>query len=415
MRQTRLLVLSLSFAGLSSCGQHATEPAPAPTAGTAMLVATQPPARSTGVLYDTSIWGQFDQPLDTRTVSAQSVFLKLDGQRVVCAVAYEAITRRITLRPIPTLELQRTYTAEFTPSVHTAAGVPLPPGLFFQFTTNSLRRVTYDFPTPTTPEGPLVTLGWAGSQGPKDNLFYEVYAGVDSVDVERRVVPYVQRSVFTRLVPASAWPRGSRVYWAITSENLLTRERLDGRVTSFEVLGDVAALDSVVVRARDHGSNQISPRALSYCNNAGMPSGPNYNAAMHWNLSAIPSGARIVGATVTLVAQDGYAGGYARQQPTLWLAQNEWTSCTVLAPGPPWNELSGLLSRAVPVDPVRVSFSADRLGAFFEAQARQRTFLHGTLVRTQENMFFHSSLVTDPALQPTAVIRFITPPPGSAP
>ncbi len=412
MRQTRLLVLLLSLAALTSCGQHATEPTPTPTAAPASLVATQPPARSTGVLYDTDIWGQFDQPLDPRTVSTQSVFLKLDGQRIACTIGYEAITRRVTLRPTPTLELQRTYTVEFTPSVHTAVGVSLPPSVFFQFTTNSLRRVAYDFPARTTPEGPLVALGWAGSQGPKDNLFYEVYAGVDSLEVERRVAPYLQRSVFTRLLPATAWPRGSRVYWAITSDNLLTHERLDNPVASFEVMGDTAPLDSVVVRLRDHGSNQISPRALQYCTSASLPSGPNYNAAVHWSLSLIPAGARVVSVSVRLVAQDAYAGGYARQQPTLWLAQNDWTACAVFAPGPPWNELSGFLSGAVPVDQVQVSFSADRLGAYFEAQARQRTFLYGMLLRTQENTFYHSSASTFP---PTAVIRFITPPPGGAP
>ena len=76
--------------------------------------------------------------------------------------------------------------------------MPLPEGVFFQFTTNSLRHVTYDFPAEGDLEGPVAALGWAGSLGAQNNLFYEVYASEDSAAVVLRTAPRLQRSVFTR-------------------------------------------------------------------------------------------------------------------------------------------------------------------------------------------------------------------------
>src|ERR1051325_9619371 len=86
------------------------------------------------------------RPLDGRTVSPLTVFLKLDGQRVAITTNYDGSTRRIFVHPIPLLELQRTYTVEFSPGVKGFDGTPLPTDVFYQFTTNSLRRVVYDYP-----------------------------------------------------------------------------------------------------------------------------------------------------------------------------------------------------------------------------------------------------------------------------
>ena len=59
------------------------------------------------------------------------------------------------------LALRRTYTAEFTPNVRGIDGTPLPPNVYFQFTTNSVPRVRYDYPTENALEGPVAPPAWA--------------------------------------------------------------------------------------------------------------------------------------------------------------------------------------------------------------------------------------------------------------
>jgi hypothetical protein len=411
MRPTILPTLLLAAAA-SGCGRQATAPAPLATSASAVLVATHPAARSTSVAYDTEIWGEFDRALAPATVTAQSVFLKLDGQRIPSTVTYESATRRIRVRPTPTLELRRTYTVEFTPAVHDAGGTPLPGGVFFQFTTNSLRRVTYDYPAPDALEGPVTTLGWAGTQIPVNELFYEVYASEDSVAVAARAVAPLQRSVFTRHVPREAWPAGARVHWAVTSENLLTGERMDGPVRSFRVLPASVPVESVAVSLRDFGSSDIRSRNVQYCNRQTMPCGPSFNGAIHWDYTTVPAGVRLVGATLTLTALDVNAGGTGGANSGVWMSQNDWTACSVLAPGPPYNELSGLLASGNAVTPIQIEFTSARLAAFVEAMARQRTLLSGVLVRTPGDVQFHSPLAFDPAKHPRLLIRFQRIPPG---
>jgi hypothetical protein len=410
MRQTRLLTFLLVLAAAAGCSKHATDPVSGGGPPSPVLVATQPTARSAMVLYDAEIWGQFDRALDPATVNTQTTFLKIDGQRIPCTVTYDDALRRVTLQPKTTLQLQRTYTVEFSTAIHSADGVPLPPNVFFQFTTNSLRRMKYDFPARDSTVGPLSMLGWGGAQGPLNEVTFEVYASEDSLAVEQRTAPRVQRSVFTRLLPSVAWPLGHKLYWAVTAEHAVTHERLAGPVTSFQVVPASVPVDSVVIRLRDYGSNSVASRATQYCTSTGVPSGPTYNASLHWDLAGFPSTALIVGATISIAAQDNYANRYAFQVPTLWMAQTEWSSCAVNAPGPPYPEVDGLLSSSVPMDGTRVEFTSDRLGAFFEAARRGDIYTHGTLLRTNENVFYHSSSATiDPSRLPYAVIRYVQP------
>ncbi len=411
MRPTLLPTLLLAAAAVSGCGRKATAPEPLAGGTSAVLVATHPPARSTSVIYDTEIWGEFDRALDPATVTPRSVFLKLDGARIPSTVTYEAATRRIHLRPTVVLELRRTYTVEFTPAVLDAGGTPLPPGIFFQFSTNSLRRVAYDYPTADALEGPVVTLGWGGTQIPVNEIFYEVYAGADSAAVAGRAVASLQRTVFTRFLPHAAWPAGSRVFWAVTSENLLTGERMDGPVQTFRVLPASVPVEEASVSLRDVGSSDIRNRNVQYCTRQTLPAGPSFNAAIHWNYSTVPAGARLVGATLTLTALDGNAGATGGANSGVWLSQNDWTACSVLAPGPPYPELSGHLASGNAVTPIQLDFSSDRLAAFVEAMARQRTLLSGLLVRTPLDVQFHSALAFDSAKHPRLVIRFQRVPP----
>jgi hypothetical protein len=332
------------------------------------------------------------------------VFLKLDGQRIPSAVSYDSTTYRVRIHPAPALELRRTYTVEFTPSVRDAGGTPLPEGIYFQFTTNSLRRVSYDYPGPNALEGPVVTLGWGGTQIPLNELFYEVYASTDSLAVAARSVPHLQRSVFTRYVPHAAWPAGSRVYWAVTSENLLTGERMEGPVQVFRVL-PAGGSEELSLSARDFGSNDIRNRNTQFCNRVTMPSGPSFNAAIHWNYAPLPADARVVSATLKLIALDVHAGTVGVAGSGVWLSQHDWASCSVLAPGPPYHELSGLLATGTATSPIQLEFTSARLAAFVEAMARQRTFLNGILVRTPIDLQWHSPL-GGVGKTPQLVVRF---------
>ena len=397
-------ILSALFAG---CSKHATEPPPPPATGAApALLATQPAARSSSASYDGEIWAQFDRPLDGRSVNAQTVFLKLDGQRITVTVTYDGITRRVFLRPAAALELQRTYTVEFSTSVKGFDGTPIPEGVYFQFTTNSLRRIAYDYPADNALEGPVAALGWGGTKGPDGNLFFEVYASLDSVVVARRAVTYLQRSVFTRLLPSAEWPLGSRVFWAVTSENLTTHERMDGDVHSFRTLDPSTPIESVLIRPQDVGSNDIRSATTQYCGRVDLPSGPGFNAGLHWNYQDVPSNARLASATLRLFFLDIYAGSFNGTRPSLWLAQNEWSACAMRAPGPPYNELSGLLANAVPFDNLENDFTSPRLAAFLEAQRRGRTLIYGTLVRTNSDIRFHSAGAPDPNKRPFIEVRF---------
>ena len=411
-----LTALALSSAALTGCARHASDTAaPLATGRPPALLATQPAARSTSVLYDTDIWAQFDRPLDGRTVSPLTVFLKLDGQRVAITTNYDGITRRIFVHPIPLLELQRTYTVEFSPGVKGFDGTPLPTDVFYQFTTNSLRRVVYDYPVDDALEGPVTCLGWGGTKGPDGNILYDVYAAEDSTAVARRSVPSLEHSVFTRHLPSLAWPLGARMFWAVTSENVTTHERLDGEVHSFHVLDAGTPMDSLVIIAQDYGSNWIRNANLQYCSQTTLPSGPSYNAGFHWGIGALGDGVRLASTTLSLYFVDTDQGKFAAAQPSLWLTQNDWLPCSMRAPGPPFNETTlGRLANGFAVDNFRTDFDSDRLAAMFEAQLRHRTLIYGPLVRSLTDVFFHSPLGIDPSKRPRVVARFYRVPPSVA-
>jgi hypothetical protein len=335
------------------------------------------------------------------------VFLKLDGQRLTITVSYDGITHRVFLHPTTVLELQRTYTVEFSPNVKALDGTPLPAGVFFQFTTNSLRRIAYDYPAEDDLEGPVACLGWGGTKGPDGNIFYDVYASTDSVAVARRATPVLQHTVFTRYLGASAWPLGTRLYWAVSSENQTTHERMDGDVRTFRVLDASTPLDSVVIRAQDSGSNNVRNAASTQsCGTLNLQAGPSWNAGVHWNFTPLPANVRIASATMQLFFVDILANTYNATRPTVWMAQNEWLACVMRSPGPPYTEGSGLLASAVQGSATRNDFTSDRLSAFLEAQYRHRTLLPGTLIRALSDTNFNSPGVADQTKSPQIVVRF---------
>jgi hypothetical protein len=136
-----------------------------------------------------------------------------------------------------------------------------------------------------------------------------------------------------------------------------------------------------------------------------MPSGPSFNAAIHWNYAQLPADARVVSATLTLTALDVHAGAVGAAGSGVWLSQHDWSSCSVLAPGPPYHELSGLLANGAATSPLQLEFTSARLAAFVEAMARQRTLLNGMLVRTPNDLQWHSPLGAAGKI-PQLVVRF---------
>lgn len=422
MRLARpLFVLSLA-AAFAGCSRHVTEPTPPGSGAAPRLVASHPAARSEGNFYTTVIWAEFDRPLDPRTVSDRSVFLKLDGQRQACVVTYDSTTRRVVLDPVADLKLQRTYTVEFSTAIESAAGVALEPNLYFQFSTNSLRQLLYDFPGHGDLVGPLSRLGWGGDQGALNDVFHEVYVGTDSIAVAQRQVPYLQRTVFTRLLPSAAWPRGQRVYWAVTAHNVTTGERLDGPVAAFDVVdANWPVFTTPALAAKDYGSMNAQSRVI-YCQRTELPSGPTFNAAIHWDLFAedflgerlVPEDALVVGATVEISAlhTNTYKGRFS-SGPSLWLAQNDWQACAIVSPGPPYPEVNGLLGEGVFVDSFAVRFDSPRLAAFMEAELQGDVYLHGTLLRTLENIFYESPGSSEPSRRPRLTLQYVLPDPAT--
>jgi hypothetical protein len=137
-----------------------------------------------------------------------------------------------------------------------------------------------------------------------------------------------------------------------------------------------------------------------------LPSGPSWNAGIHWNYLAIPDNVRIAGATMSLFFTDPLAGNFNTTQPAAWMAQNEFQACVMRGRGPPFIEQSGLLANAVSITPTRNDLTSDRLAAFVEAQYRHRTMLPGVLIRTLTDTNFNSPGLSDLSKVPRVTVRF---------
>ena len=401
--------LALAAALAAGCSHRAAPTAPvAPVRPAPRLVATEPPARSLGVLYDTDIWAQFDRPLDPATLNPKNVYLELDTQRQPVTVSYQAINRRVTLVPGVTLALEHTYTVEFSTNVHEADGTPLPPGVFFQFTTNSLRRVQYLYPAPDAQEGPFVTLGWGGNGPPVDSVFYDVYAGTDSAAVATRASATLQHLPFVQLLPRTRWPSGALVYWAVTAENERTRERLNGALQRFQTLAATTPVDSVTIPVFDWGGSHRQPIGVSqYCGDVQIGTGPDYSGGIHWDVGTIPTGAHLAGARIVLTTDSTSASQLATYQPRAFLPTLEWVSCTCGYPGPPYAEPNGLMSGGVAIAPAgTVQFGDDGVASYLEAVLRGR-FTGGMVFTAASNLlYFSGSGQNAVAVRPHAVVRY---------
>ncbi|HEV2106432.1 MAG TPA: Ig-like domain-containing protein, partial [Candidatus Eisenbacteria bacterium] len=377
---------ALALAGLllGACAKKLAPTAPVATGVPPQIVASEPRAQALAP-YDTDVWAEFARPLDPTTVSAKTVYLKLDNVRIPVAVAYEALTRRVTLVPQAVLALERTYTVEFSTQVHAADGTPPPRTLFFQFTTNSLRRTTFLYPDEDGSEGPFASLGWGGNGTPVDSVFYDVYAGTDSVAVQSRTAPPLQHLPFVQFLPGVRWPSGAVVYWSVTAENERTHERLDAPLRRFRTLPATTPVDSVRIALTDYGA--VDTRRIEYCGRTTMPVGTGSVSGVHWSYAGVPPGARLADARMVAFVDPASAGQVAQLQPQATLAQNEWLACSFVYPGSPSPRTSGLLATATAGGETNsIRYTGDALTAYFEGQARGRPYLYGMLLRATGGM-----------------------------
>lgn len=409
---TRPALLLLALLGLLACGCSKQVAAPTEVLRTLvppMVTATQPPARSTGVLYDTDIWVQFDRSLDASTVNPLTVFLKQDTRRLSATITYDGLSRRIVVRPNVVLDLQTTYTVEMSPRVRAAGGDSLGATAFFQFTTNTLRRPRYDRPAVDAMEGPHTSLMWSGNGLINGNISYEIYVGEDSAAVASRSIPYLQRAVFLYYLPRTKWPQGTQVYWAVTAINLLTGERLDGAVTRFRTYASDVPVDSVFVAIADWGGRSQTS-TTQQCTVQLLNASPAHNAGIRFGVAGLSTTLKVADARIELPVPDLYASSINTIAPVVHFAQNDWVACTFSFPGPPFPEVNSLLATgAASGTPNKAVFASDAVGAFFEGQARRLGY-YGVVLRSPALIQFGTSSIN--GIAPRAVIYFY--PPGSS-
>jgi hypothetical protein len=411
MTLSRIALILLLTASASGCTRKVAAPvASAQALVPPVIVATQPVARSTGVLYDTDIWVQFDRPLETSSVSPLTVYLKLDTQRLPITVSYEGLSRRILVRPAITLDLQKTYTVELSPRIRAFQGDSLGARAFFQFTTNSLRRVTYSYPAMGATEGPFTSLGWSGNGPINGNISYEIYAGTDSALVASRSLPYLQRAVFLYLLPRTRWPSGADIYWTVTAVNLTSGERLNGDLRRFRTYAADAPVDSVVVGLLDWGGRSQSS-SQQQCNAALLSASPSHNSGMHFAMTGQPNTLQVAGARIELPVPDPYAANINSIAPTLVFAQNEWSACSFSFPGPPYPEANSVLGTgAAGGRPNLAVFESDAIAAFLEGQARRLPY-YGFVLRSPSLIQYGTQPLS--GVTPRAVVYYYRPGSGA--
>ncbi len=308
MRRALAVACTAAALALASCGRHAATLAPPPAVLPPQVVATFPLPRSQQVPYDvTPIWAQFTGPLDSTTVTDHTVFLKVDQRRTAIIVRWDAATQRILIVPVQPLQLRTTYTAIVTTAVKTAAGAALPTQALWQFTTNSLRRITARLPADgASDESPHVSLDWSGNDSTVA-VHYEVYAGTDSAQVAGHVLAS-QRLSRQGLLPAAPWPAPATVYWSVTAVNDLTGEREDTPVTHFGTLDPAAwPLDSVRMLPHEWGTvNLLNSTTTCQGQFFSFTATPSRNF-IDWGFALqLPADVRVAGVTMGLPWSQGF-------------------------------------------------------------------------------------------------------------
>jgi hypothetical protein len=381
MTRARVLLVSLAACALlafaPACGKKESIVAPVSNVPPA-ITGLFPVPRSTGIVYDTPIYAQFDRALDARTVDTTTVFLKVDTKRTSIAVEYLNVVNRIQITPRTALELNKTYTVELSPRLKTPGGDSLGAKVVWQFSTNSVRRLTYTMPPNGALEGPHAMLAWSGNGGPSNNYLYEVFASTDSAAVANRTAPMIQSAVYVNCLPRSSWTAGVRTYWAVNTVNLVTGERFLNDVSSFDVYEDFAPTDTLIIPLTDYGGAGSNNRT-QFCATPTMTTGTGFNSGIRWNLSGDRPNLHVRDAVITMNANTSSAATVAQGNTQIWYGQNTWSSCAFTLNGVPYTETNGYLATAT-VNGLQATFLSPALSAFVEAAART-TGWYGFLLR----------------------------------
>jgi len=333
-------------------------------------VAVEPPARSTGVWYDAAIWAQFGEPLDSTTVSSQTVFLKQDTQRLAVRVDYDAASQRILIEPQVALPLNRTLTVELGPELRTADGRTFDQAYFWQFKTNGLRRVERIGPDDRSPfESPSVALLWTPTEEAAGPIQYQLYASPDSSQVAARTATAVTRTRAFYL-PAPKWPTGTRMFWSVRAQNQTTGESLESPVWSFDTAPADAEIDSISVPLRWWGYyNRRS--SVRTCAPATVSTFSDLTTVVRWQLEGVPRDVKL--ASVRMYATSVVSVAVARA-PALLATLADMPFCDVQANGPPFsdNSMPAIIAGGTGNNPVFLHWESD----FFTAHV-QATITHG--------------------------------------
>ena len=378
-------LLVLLAAGCSKRGEVlAPPPAGTPPSHLSEVDEVFPLARSTGVPYDTDIWVRFREPLDPATVNERTVFFKHDTVRLPVTLVYDGPTRTLRLFPQLTLALLRTYTVEITGGVRTAAGRAIDPMQFWQFRTNGLRRLTDPSPVAgTVDESPFASLKWGRTEPSAGSIFYEVYQGADSAVVAARGAPRIYGGPEPVFIPPVRWGFSARVYWAVTSTNQTSNERLDGPVWSFVTLPQGLAVDSLEVPAAEWGYYDFRlQRAI--CRGATIASGSVYNNGMHFQLEESAAGLKLAGARL-----ETFTSGTINipvQRPAVHPSSQQWAPCAYGIDVPNARPV-GLADGVRIAGTQFIQFASDELTAYLDAGARYDV-AYGLTLRSNLNMSF---------------------------
>lgn len=341
-RATAILALALAAAAAFTACRKSAPVAPLPSPAP-KVVAVQPPARTSGYAFDGQIWALFDRALDPRSVDTTTVFLKKDTQRLAAAVSYEPTSRRIVVVPRATLALNTTYTVLLTERVRAKDGTPLAADYLWQFSTSSIRRLTYLTPSPSEVATPVAMLSWRSPDAVPGTLQFDVYAGTDSLAVLGRTLPAIARTTSAWHLPRAYWPSNTRVYWSVRTLNTTTGEQLESPVAGFTVGSLDAPSRAVTLPMLEWGGIRAG-NALQYCTQTTVPMGVGTIAAVRFDLNPATLGRKVKSARLVMYATSNFSG-----IPFLsaWTATPaSWPVCGMVYPGPPYPETGGQLATA---------------------------------------------------------------------
>lgn len=388
--RTALALAALLAAGCSKTPPSAPEPAPPVDA----VRSVTPPARATGVLYDSGIEIEFVPPIKPGSIDSTTVFMKLDTARYPVTLSYDPASHVLRIVPRFRVQLKRTYTIEITPRVLTTSGAPaVPGGYFWQFTTNTVRRPVAQTPADgVTYESPHARLGWDPTDTGVGSVTYDVYVSDDSLALASGAVPRLMRTARPYYIPSASWGFEHRVYWRVDAINLTSGEALGGAVARFVTLPSDTPIDSTIAPLDRWGYYRRSFGATA-CSPSSMPcTGPgDFNGALTWSFAAAPEPLCLARAHLELQSN---TLNWASRRPAIYFSRNPWSSCAMLSLSNPSPDPAGELAVGGPGYGLDwTKFTSDYFTAYIEATARYQDTMALQLVANANLTYTTSSPV----------------------